>query len=100
MKREEAQKKRRALVYARVSKAEMVNAEFCSLDGQQERCESYAKAFGWDVVDRFRDASTGGNTERPDLQRLLERIAERDCDTLLVYKIDRLSRSVLDFWQL
>lgn len=100
MRRQEEPKHLRALIYTRVSKQEMTNPEFCSLDGQEDRCRDLARAHGWKVVGVFRDASTGGNTDRPSLKELLERVAAGDCDRVICYKLDRLSRSVAGFWNL
>ena len=98
MQDEEGQ--RRAITYSRVSTIEQANEQFCSLDGQEERCRSLAAARDWTVVAALRDVSTGGNTDRSSLQELLQRAKSHDFDTLIVYKLDRLSRSVLDFWQI
>ena len=91
-------KKLRAAIYCRVSKQDMTNPEFCSLDGQEGSCRAQATARGWDVTGVFRDASTGSNTDRPKLQELRELVARGGCEVVAVYKFDRLSRSVADFW--
>ena len=91
---------RRVMIYCRVSKVEMTHGEFDSLDGQEARCRDLARAHNWRVVDVLRDASTGSNVDRPSLQALLERARAGEFDSVMVYKIDRLSRSVLDFWTL
>ena len=88
----------RVAVYCRVSKQEMVNSDHCSLDTQEARCRDLARAREWKVVTVLSDASTGANVDRPDLQELLSRAAAREFDTVLLYKVDRLSRSVYDFW--
>jgi DNA invertase Pin-like site-specific DNA recombinase len=79
--------------------------EFNSLDAQREACESYVasqKAEGWLLVpDRYDDGGfSGGTLERPALQRLIADIEARGVDVVVVYKIDRLSRSLMDFARL
>ena len=91
---------RRAIVYCRVSTMEQTNPEFCSLDVQAERCRSWAQGKGWEVVDVLADTSTGANVDRPKLQELRERAARHEFDVVVAFKLDRLSRRVLDFWTL
>jgi DNA invertase Pin-like site-specific DNA recombinase len=79
--------------------------EFNSLDAQREACEAYVasqKAEGWLLVpDRYDDGGfSGGTLERPALQRLMADIEARRVDVVVVYKIDRLSRSLMDFAKL
>jgi site-specific DNA recombinase len=79
--------------------------EFNSLDAQREAGEAFIRSQsgeGWALVgDRYDDGGyTGGNTERPGLQRLLADIEAGKIDCVVVYKVDRLSRSLLDFAQL
>ena len=79
--------------------------EFNSLDAQREACEAYVasqKAEGWLLVpDRYDDGGfSGGTLERPALQRLLADIETGRVDVVVVYKIDRLSRSLMDFAKL
>ena len=79
--------------------------EFNSLDAQREACEAYVasqKAEGWLLVqDRYDDGGfSGGTLERPALRRLLADIEEGRVDVVVVYKIDRLSRSLMDFARL
>lgn len=76
--------------------------EFNSLDAQREACEAYAasqKAEGWVALrDRYDDGGfSGGTLERPGLQRLLTDIEAGLIDVVVVYKIDRLSRALMDF---
>jgi len=89
-------------IYTRKSTEEGLEQEFNSLDAQRESAEAYIasqKAEGWVCVpDRYDDGGfTGGNMERPALQRLLKDIEARKVDCVVVYKVDRLSRSLLDF---
>lgn len=79
--------------------------EFNSLDAQREACEAYVasqRAEGWLLVqDRYDDGGfSGGNLERPALKRLLADIEAGRVDVVVVYKIDRLSRSLMDFSRL
>ncbi len=97
--------KLRCAVYTRKSSEEGLDMEFNSLDAQREACEAYVasqKAEGWLLVhDRYDDGGfSGGSLERPALKRLLNDIEEGRVDTVIVYKIDRLSRSLMDFAKL
>ena len=79
--------------------------EFNSLDAQREACEAYVasqRAEGWLLVsDRYDDGGfSGGTLERPALKRLLADIEAGRVDVVVVYKIDRLSRSLMDFSRL
>jgi site-specific DNA recombinase len=98
-------RKRRCAVYTRKSTEEGLDMEFNSLDAQREACEAYVasqKAEGWTLVpDRFDDGGfSGANLERPALKRLIADIEARRIDVVVVYKIDRLSRSLMDFAKL
>jgi site-specific DNA recombinase len=92
-------------IYTRVSTSEGLEQEFTSLDNQRESAESYIqsqKSEGWALLpDRYNDGGyTGANTERPALKRLLDDIKKGNIHCVVVYKVDRLSRSLLDFSQL
>jgi site-specific DNA recombinase len=98
-------RKLRCAVYTRKSSEEGLEMEFNSLDAQREGCEAYItsqRAEGWcPVRDRYDDGGvSGGTLERPALKRLLADIEAGKIDIVLVYKIDRLSRSMLDFLKL
>jgi site-specific DNA recombinase len=98
-------RKLRAAVYTRKSTEEGLEMEFNSLDAQREACEAYVasqKAEGWVLVpDRYDDGGfSGGTLERPALKRLMADIEARRVDVVVVYKIDRLSRSLMDFTRL
>jgi DNA invertase Pin-like site-specific DNA recombinase len=72
--------------------------DFNSLDAQREACESYARSQSWKVVATYDDGGfTGANIDRPAFQRLLADIEAGKIDIVLVYKVDRLSRSLHDF---
>ncbi len=97
--------KRRCAVYTRKSSEEGLDMEFNSLDAQREACENYIasqKAEGWVLVpDDYDDGGiSGGTLERPALKRLLADIEAGRVDVVVVYKIDRLSRSLMDFAKL
>ena len=98
-------RKRRCAVYTRKSTEEGLEMEFNSLDAQRESCEAYIasqRAEGWVLVhDRYDDGGfSGGTLERPALRRLLSDIEAGLIDVVVVYKIDRLSRALLDFSRL
>jgi site-specific DNA recombinase len=98
-------RKLRCAVYTRKSTEEGLEQEFNSLDAQREACEAYVasqKAEGWVLVpDRYDDGGySGGNLERPALKRLMADIEARRVDIVVVYKIDRLTRSLMDFSRL
>src|ERR1700722_18741429 len=93
---------KRCAIYTRKSTDEGLEQEFNSLDAQRESGESYVKSLqheGWQCLpDRYDDGGfTGGNMERPALRRLMADIESGNVDCVVVYKVDRLSRSLLDF---
>ena len=93
---------KRCAIYTRKSTEEGLEQEFNSLDAQRESGEAYVKSQqheGWECLpDRYDDGGfTGGNMERPALQRLIADIEAGNVDCVVVYKVDRLSRSLLDF---
>jgi site-specific DNA recombinase len=95
----------RCAVYTRKSSEEGLDMEFNSLDAQREACDAYIasqKPEGWMLVpDRYDDGGvSGGTLERPALKRLLADIELGKVDVVVVYKIDRLSRSLMDFAKL
>jgi DNA invertase Pin-like site-specific DNA recombinase len=95
-------RKVRCAVYTRVSTDERLDMEFNSLDAQREAALSYIqsqKHEGWILVgDRYDDGGfSGGTMERPALQRLLRDVESGVIDVIVVYKVDRLSRSLTDF---
>ena len=92
----------RCAIYTRKSSEEGLDMEFNSLDAQREACEAYIasqRSQGWVVVrDHYDDGGiSGGTLDRPALQRLLSDIEDGLIDVVVVYKIDRLSRSLADF---
>jgi DNA invertase Pin-like site-specific DNA recombinase len=98
-------RKLRCAIYTRKSTEEGLDMAFNSLDAQREACEAYVasqRAEGWVLVpDRYDDGGfSGGTLERPALRRLLSDIEAGLIDVVVVYKIDRLSRSLMDFSRL
>ena len=98
-------RKLRCAVYTRKSSEEGLEQEFNSLHAQREACEAYIasqRSEGWVLVrDRYDDGGiSGGTLERPALKRLLADVEDGLVDVVVVYKIDRLSRSLMDFSKL
>ena len=92
----------RCAIYTRKSSEEGLEQEFNSLDAQREACEAYIKSQkheGWIALPTLYDdpGYSGGTMERPALKRLLADIAARKIDNVVVYKVDRLTRSLTDF---
>ncbi len=95
----------RCAIYTRKSSEEGLEQEFNSLDAQREACEAYIasqRAEGWIAMREAYDDGgfSGGTLERPGLKNLLEDIEAGLVDIIVVYKIDRLSRSLMDFAKL
>jgi site-specific DNA recombinase len=98
-------KKLRCAVYTRKSSEEGLDMAFSSLVAQRESCEAYVasqRPEGWILLqDRYDDGGvSGGSLDRPALRRLLADIERGLVDVVVVYKIDRLSRALLDFVKL
>src|SRR5262249_32600730 len=95
----------RCAIYTRKSTEEGLQQEFNSLDAQREAGEAYIasqQGEGWVCLpDKYDDGGySGGNMERPAVQRLMADIEAGKIDAVIVYKVDRLSRSLLDFAKL
>ena len=95
-------RRRRCAIYTRKSSEEGLEQDFNSLDAQREACEAYVKSQageGWRLVrTRYDDGGfSGGNLDRPALAQLLADIDANKIDTVVVYKVDRLTRSLADF---
>jgi site-specific DNA recombinase len=95
----------RCAIYTRVSTEHGLDQEFNSLDAQYEAAQAYIKSqahAGWTLIrSRYDDGGySGGSTDRPDLQKLLDDIRARKIDVIVVYKVDRLTRSLADFAKL
>ncbi len=105
MIREPAIKPQRCAIYTRKSTEHNLDLAFNSLDAQREACEAYIKSQaheGWSLVeDRFDDGGlSGASLERAALQQLLDAVRARRIDIIVVYKVDRLTRSLADFAKL
>jgi site-specific DNA recombinase len=92
----------RCAIYTRKSSEEGLEQSFNSLDAQREACEAYIlsqRHEGWNALPtKYDDGGfSGGNIERPGLKRLLADVAAKKVDTVVVYKVDRLTRSLADF---
>jgi len=97
--------RKRCAIYTRKSSEEGLEQEFNSLQAQSEACEAYIRSQrheGWELArTRYDDGGfSGGNIERPALQRLLADIEAGRVDVVVVYKVDRLTRSLADFARL
>ena len=95
----------RCAIYTRVSSDQGLEQDFNSLDAQREAAEAYIKSQaheGWRLRREHYDDGgfSGGSMERPAIQMLLADIAERRIDIVVVYKVDRLTRSLADFAKL
>src|SRR3974390_2734176 len=95
----------RCAIYTRVSTDQGLDQYFNSLDAQYEAASAYIKSqahAGWPFI-RARDDGggySGGSTDRPNLQQLLDDVRSRKVDVIVVYKVDRLTRSLADFAKL
>ncbi len=92
----------RCAIYTRKSSEEGLEQDFNSLDAQREACEAYIRSQkheGWVVIETLYDDGgvSGATMERPALKRLLADIAARKVDSVVTYKIDRLTRTLTDF---
>ncbi len=101
----EQKKKIRCAIYTRKSTEEGLDQEYNTLDAQRDAGEAYIKSQqheGWELLPQHYDDGgfTGGNMDRPALVKLLDDIKAGEIDVVVVYKIDRLSRSLADFAQM
>lgn len=86
----------RVVIYVRVSTQEQAKEGY-SITEQIERLKKYCEAMGWIIVEIYIDPGfSGGDTNRPGLKKMLKRVHEGDIDKVVVYKLDRLSRSQKD----
>jgi site-specific DNA recombinase len=105
MKAPTARPSLRCAIYTRVSTDARLEQEFNSLDAQREASEAYIKSQtheGWSLIrSRYDDGGfSGGSMERPALQKLLWEVRAKRIDVIVVYKVDRLTRSLADFAKL
>lgn len=97
------QRKIRCAIYCRVSTDEQDNEGFSSLDAQEESCKNFIesrKEIGWQYFKTYTDIATGANINRPSLKVLMYEAQKQKFDMILTYKIDRLTRSISDFYGL
>ena len=102
MKRKSA-KPVRCAIYTRVSTDQGLEQDFNSLDAQYDASEAYIRSqAGWTRLRaKYEDGGfSGGNTDRPALRRLLDDVRAGKVDVIVVYKVDRLTRSLADFAKL
>jgi DNA invertase Pin-like site-specific DNA recombinase len=100
-----ARQKVRCAVYTRVSTESGLDQDFNSLDAQYDAAQAYIRSqahAGWTLVrNRYDDGGfSGGSTDRPALQQLLDDIRAHRINVIVVYKVDRLTRSLADFAKL
>ena len=100
-----SQTRLRCAIYTRKSSEEGLEQNFNSLDAQREACEAYIasqKHEGWTILPEMYDDGgfSGGTIERPAFQRLLVDVGDGKIDVVVVYKVDRLTRSLSDFAKL
>src|SRR3954447_10524598 len=98
-------KRVRCAVYTRVSDDQGLEQDFNSLDAQYDASQSYIRSqahAGWTLISgKYADGGfTGGDIDRPALQRLLDDVCAGKIDVILAYKVDRLTRSLADFVKL
>jgi site-specific DNA recombinase len=95
----------RCAIYTRVSTDQKLEQDFNSLDAQYDASQAYVRSqahAGWTLLrGKYNDGGfSGGDTDRPALQRLLEDVRAGKIDVIVVYKVDRLTRSLSDFAKL
>src|SRR5258705_1300620 len=98
-------KRVRCAIYSRVSDDQGLEQDFNSLDAQYDASQAYIRSqahAGWTLVrGKYDDGGfSGGDTDRPALQRLLDDVRAGKVDVIVVYKVDRLTRSLADFAKL
>ena len=87
----------RAIIYARVSTEEQKRKGY-SIEAQLDACRNYAKARGWEIVGEYDEPKTGKTIKkREKLMHALTFLKEGGADMLLVWRLDRLTRSIMDF---
>src|ERR1700735_4929350 len=102
MKDQTTKRSLRGAIYTRVSTEQGLEQDFNSLDAQREACEAYVKSQaheGWRLItDHYDDGGlSGASLDRPALQNLLADVRAGKINIVVVYKVDRLTRSLADF---
>jgi DNA invertase Pin-like site-specific DNA recombinase len=90
--------KKKAAIYCRVSTAIQGEAEYSSLNAQEDQLKAYCKGNGWEVVKVYKDIKSGKDLERDEIQNLLRDAEANLFNIVIATKIDRFSRSILDFY--
>ncbi len=90
---------KRAAIYCRVSTIMQGEAEYSSLNAQEDQLKAYCKGKGWEVVKVYKDIKSGKDLERNEIQQLLKDAEEKLFDIVVATKIDRFSRSIVDFYE-
>jgi DNA invertase Pin-like site-specific DNA recombinase len=91
---------RRAAIYCRVSTYNQGQGDYSSLNTQEDILKGYAKTKGWEIYDIYVDTKTGTTTDRIELQRMLSDASGKKFDIVLSTKLDRISRSMKDFFEI
>ncbi|MBA4313094.1 MAG: hypothetical protein C0417_10745 [Chlorobiaceae bacterium] len=91
---------KKAAIYCRVSTYNQGQGAYSSLDTQKDLLKSYAKTKGWDIYDEYIDTKTGTTIDRPALNRLLNDAKSKKYNIVLATKLDRISRSMKDFYEI
>lgn len=97
-KKSQDNNQKRAAIYCRVSTIMQGEAEYSSLNAQEDQLISYCKGKGWKVVKIYKDIKSGKDLERDEIQQLLKDAEEKLFDIVVATKIDRFSRSIIDFY--
>lgn len=90
---------KRAAIYCRVSTIMQGEAEYSSLNAQEDQLRGHCKGKGWEVVKVYKDIKSGKDLERDEIQQLLKDAEEKLFDIVVATKIDRFSRSIVDFYE-
>ncbi len=90
----------RAAIYCRVSTSMQGEAEYSSLDAQEDQLRAYCKGRGWIAVKVYKDIKSAKDLERDEIQNLLRDAEENIFDIVVATKIDRFSRKIVDFYEL
>ena len=97
MKNKKDYEKKKVAIYCRVSTYEQGQGNFSSLQGQEDLLKEYCKNKGWQVYNVYIDKASGSSLERDEIKKLLADAEEKKFDIVAATKIDRISRSVLDY---
>ncbi len=96
-KQETTKEVRKVAIYCRVSTDQQDREEGGSLDTQEKRCREYCRFENYDIMEVYKDVASGGTMDRPSLRKLFEDAQSGKFQLIVVTKVDRFSRSILDF---